>query len=161
MTRWALLLVLLGAGCSAGPPPNTAPAVVVAPRAEEESDDAALPEASRATEARSSRAGLRAAAALPIDGEIDAKALVASANSQLESIADCVALIRRSDPVVESINVELLVERDGAVTPELQSPLAADVQRCLLAGLGEWRITSAGVGRALLLLTLSSDAPPP
>lgn len=100
---------------------------------------------------------VRATTAMPFEGDLDKDMLVAEINRQLGPLDACVPLVRRTDSGVGSLNVRLSVSPSGALGPKLESPLNPEAERCLLAGLERIRITKAGKGRAMLLLSLLDD----
>ena len=98
--------------------------------------------------------GLHATAAMKLEGNVDADKLVAAINTQVTALQRCVSVIRTSDKVVGSLNLQITLAQDGKVATELQSPLNAAAERCMLDGVGAWRVTGAGTGKAMLLLSL-------
>jgi hypothetical protein len=100
---------------------------------------------------------VRATTAMPFEGDLDKDALVAEINRQLGPLDACVALIRRTDSAVGSLNVRISVSPSGALGPKLESPVNPEAERCLVAGLERIRVTKAGKGRAMLLLTLQDE----
>jgi hypothetical protein len=99
-------------------------------------------------------AGLHATASMKLEGNVDADKVVPAINTQVAGLQRCVALIRTTDKVVGSLNLRITIAQDGKVATELQSPVNASAQRCLLDGARTWSIKGAGAGKAMLLLNL-------
>lgn len=94
---------------------------------------------------------------MKMDGTVDPDRLVSEINRQVESLHRCVALIRRTDRVVGSLNLEIEIGTDGAVAVDLQSPVNPEAEQCLLEGTRGWTVASARQGRAMLLLVLQDQ----
>ena len=90
---------------------------------------------------------------MKLDGNVDDKALVTELSS--ENLASCVPLIRKTDNVVGSLNVELMIRKDSSVSPALQSPVNKEAETCLLGAMRKWKVKKAGAGRAMVLLTIA------
>lgn len=86
--------------------------------------------------------------------------LVDEINRQSESISRCAPLIRTTDAVVGSLNVQVSAQSSG-VTYDVQSPVNAEARRCLLDGMSHWSLVVAGTGKAMVLLSIEEAAPPP
>jgi hypothetical protein len=99
-------------------------------------------------------AGFKVATAMPMDGDLDAGRVVSELNLQLGDLHGCVPVIRETDTVVGSLNVQIAVAADGAVTADLQSPVNDRAKACLLEGMKAWKIES-GQGRSMVLLELT------
>jgi hypothetical protein len=111
--------------------------------------------APREESARTSANALKATAAMPMDGKLDSEILLAQVNGQLGPLVRCVALIRRTDKVVGSLNLQVTIASDGAVKPDLQSPMNKEAEACLLDGMKNWKLAGQGAGRAMVLLSLN------
>jgi len=159
----ALFAAALLAGCASSQPAPEPEAVMVVdvPPA----PPGPTPIASAATSASGAPASkelgvaknVRATTAMPFEGDLDKDALIAEINRQLGPLDACVPLIRRTDSGVGSLNVRLSVSPSGSLGPKLESPLNPEAERCLIAGLERIRVTKAGKGRAMLLLSLLDD----
>lgn len=103
---------------------------------------------------------LSATTAMPMEGTVDATALVSAVNEQLAPLAPCVGFIRETDHVVGSLNLQVSLAAGGQVTVDLQSPVNDRARACLEARMQSW-IIRAGEGRAMLLLELRDLAMPP
>ena len=97
--------------------------------------------------------------AMPTEGSLDAEALVSELNEQMGALGACVGLIRKTDEVVGSLNVQVTISANGEVTPDLQSPVNPDAERCLLEAMRAWRLPGLGEGKAMVLLSLGETAP--
>jgi hypothetical protein len=104
--------------------------------------------------------GVSASVAMTQAGTLREKELVAEVNRQRGSVQRCGPLVRRTDPVVGSLNLQLSIDAAGRVTPDLQSPVNDEAKACLLAAARGWRIRGAGSGEAMLLLVLDDAAGP-
>lgn len=104
--------------------------------------------------------GLSASVAMTQEGTVDPPRLVAEVNRQRGRLQSCGPLVRKTDPVVGSLNLSLEVLSTGRVKPDLQSPVNPEALRCLLDAAGAWVIRGAGTGRAMLLLVLDDAAGP-
>jgi hypothetical protein len=89
-----------------------------------------------------------------MEGGVDAKTLVDSINTQSAGLAACVPLIRETDKVVGSLNVQVTIKADGAMSAELQSPVNPKAEKCLLDGMRGWKAAGTKAGRAMVLLTI-------
>jgi hypothetical protein len=89
-----------------------------------------------------------------LEGNLAADEIVRAINTQLADLQKCVAAIRATDGVVGSLNLEVMIAKDGKVVTELQSPVNDDAKRCLLDGARGWVVKGAGSGKAMLLLNL-------
>jgi Lon protease-like protein len=98
--------------------------------------------------------GLHAAGALKLEGDVAAVELARAINTQVAELQRCVPIIRATDGVVGSLNLQVLIAKDGKVATELQSPINDDAKRCLLDGARGWVVRGAGAGKAMLLLNL-------
>jgi hypothetical protein len=98
--------------------------------------------------------GLRATAGMKLEGNVDADKLVAAINTQVADLQKCVAVIRSTDNVVGSLNLEVKIAQDGAVVTDLQSPVNDPAKMCLMDGFHKWTVKDAGVGKAMLMLAL-------
>jgi len=97
---------------------------------------------------------MKVTAAMKIDGALDDKALVPELDAQIVGVAKCAAIVRKSDTVVGSLNLQITVAKDGTVTPDLQSPVNKEAKSCILAAVRKWRVKKAGAGRAMVLLSV-------
>ena len=97
---------------------------------------------------------------MPMSGSLDDDVLITVINGQLGPLDRCVALIRKTNKVVGSLNLRVTVTADGNSTTELQSPLDDEAKRCVLDGIRDWRIRGAGHGDAMVLLELTDRAKP-
>lgn len=91
---------------------------------------------------------------MKMDGSIDATALKSELNQQLSSLEPCVALIRKTDQTVGSLNLQVKVDGSGAVSVDLQSPVNPHAKRCLMKGMRTWHVQQAGTGTAMALVQL-------
>lgn len=99
--------------------------------------------------------GLRATTAMPIDSSIDKDRLLADVGKQVSSLTKCVALIRKTDSVVGSLNVEANVGKDKKIKLTLRSPVNPEAEKCIAEGTKKWTAEpSTGTGRAMVLLVL-------
>jgi hypothetical protein len=98
---------------------------------------------------------LRGTTAMPMEGTIEADALVAAINQQMGTLASCAALIQRTDPGEGSLNVRVDVDGRGSVRFALQSPVNDDGKPCLRDGFALCRVRDAGQGRAMVLLGIA------
>jgi hypothetical protein len=104
--------------------------------------------------------GLSASVAMVQSGSLDPKALVAEVNQQRGPLQACGRLVRAADRVVGSLNLQVVVDQTGHVTPDLQSPVSPEARACLLRAAGGWRVRAAGSGEAMLLLVLDDAVGP-
>lgn len=148
-------LLLLAVTCCTPPTPGASAVDLPAPPPATSSSAAAPGDAGTAREAPTGSKLLRIATAMAMGGAIDPKALVSELDGQLAPLEPCVALIRKTDDVVGSLNLQVTVATSGATRVELQSPVNTDAQRCLLGGMRAWRATHAGAGTAMVLLGLT------
>ncbi len=99
--------------------------------------------------------GLRATTAMPIDSSIDKDRLLSDIGKQVTSLTKCVALIRKTDNVVGSLNVEANVGKDKKIKLTLRSPVNPEAEKCIADGTKKWTAeTATGTGRAMVLLVL-------
>lgn len=101
--------------------------------------------------------------AMRFDGAVDAARLVAALRTQVARVQPCMALVRRTDRVVGSLNLRVMVSRSGAVTTRLESPVNPAASECILAATRTWRAPRVGAGTAMVLLTITdadADAAP-
>ena len=98
--------------------------------------------------------GLRATVAMKLEGDLAPDAVVQAINTQLTELKKCVAVIRATDGVVGSLNLQVTIAKDGKVVTELQSPVNDNAKRCVLDGARGWVVKGAGSGKAMLLLNL-------
>jgi hypothetical protein len=87
-------------------------------------------------------------------GSIAERTLVSTVNDHMDVLDGCLPLIRKTDDVVGSLNVELTISTTGAVTADLQSPVNPAAKTCLLEGMRRWKLPAVGDGKAMLLLAL-------
>ncbi|MBI5534547.1 MAG: hypothetical protein HY898_17610 [Deltaproteobacteria bacterium] len=167
MPRFPLILCALSlAACSARTQDPIAPQPLIvqhqAPASESPTDVSAAPPHpapvprigdSPQSEPRATEQ-LRATTAMPMEGKLDAPALVSAINQQVGSVASCAALIRRTDAVVGSLNLRVDVDSTGSVRVALESPVNDEAKRCLQDGFALWRVRDAGQGRAMVLLSI-------
>jgi hypothetical protein len=166
----AVLLLLATCCTPAAPPASGAPPASSAPQVAAADVPAPPPATAAPAPSTTENAGvverdassgsklLRITTAMPMSGKIDAKDLVAELNAELAPLEPCVALIRKTDHTVGSLNLQVTVAESGAVQVDLQSPVSADAKRCLLQGTRAWRVTRAGAGTAMVLLELTDQA---
>jgi hypothetical protein len=164
MPRYPFILCALSlASCS--PPtqdPITPQPLVVQPQAPSSGPAGDAPTATPtsssvphvADSAQNETEQLRATTAMPMEGKLDAVALVAAINQQVGSVASCAALIRRTDNVVGSLNLRVDVDSTGSVRVAIESPVNDEAKRCLQDGFALWRVRNAGQGRAMVLLSI-------
>jgi len=93
-------------------------------------------------------------------GTIDATKLKTAINRQIHPMARCVALLRKTDKIVGSLNLQVAVSEQGAVTPSLQSPANAEATKCVVEGARAWKLPSVGSGTAMVLLNLEEGSGP-
>lgn len=92
---------------------------------------------------------------MPIDSSIDKDRLLADIGKQVPSLTKCVALIRKTDNVVGSLNVEANVGKDKKIKLTLRSPVNPEAEKCIADGTKKWTAeTATGTGRAMVLLVL-------
>lgn len=97
---------------------------------------------------------LRATAGLKMEGDLDDKKLVAEANKQIEAVSKCAPIVRKTDGVVGSLNLQVTIAKDGKVTPDLKSPVNPDAKKCILEAVKAWSVKGAGAGKAMVLLSI-------
>jgi hypothetical protein len=86
-----------------------------------------------------------------MDGDLDKQAVIDAVNRKSQALGSCVAVIRTTDSVVGSLNVQ--VTSDGQQTKfELQSDVSDAAKKCVLSALEG--VSVKGKGRAMVLLTL-------
>lgn len=88
-----------------------------------------------------------------MDGAIVPEKLVVEINRRVGSLATCAALVRETDRVVGSLNLQIASGKEG-VTPHLQSPVNPKAERCLIDNIQRWSLVDAGLGRAMVLLVI-------
>lgn len=98
---------------------------------------------------------LRITMTMATEGSIDHKALAIELDRQLLPLEPCVALIRRTDQVVGSLNLQVKVDSTGQISVDLQSPVNPEAKRCLLAGMRSWHVVGTGAGTSMVLLELT------
>lgn len=167
-----LFPLAIGCGAPARPQDPTPVATVSVPAAEAvASDPVAIPTPSSSAQAPPSSAptiataapspaagGLRASTAMAMDSNVVAEKLVAEVNRQIGPIGRCAEIIRKTDNVVGSLNLQVTISKDGHVTPSLQSPVNPEAEKCLLDGIRAWSIAGAGHGRAMVLLEIKATS---
>jgi hypothetical protein len=155
MNKLAAMALLLGA-CAGGQTSTDSAAPESQDDAGETASEPAVAESSsdHPAEPTGPSKVLSVNVSMQIDGNLDAKALVAKVNDQLSHMDPCVKLIRVDDEVVRSLNLHVEVKSGGAMAVELQSPVNASAKRCLLDGMRQWQTDGVGSGRAMVLLEL-------
>lgn len=163
-SRGATLAIALVLGACASSPPAPEPDSIMvvdvppAPAGPVASASAAsAASASPMAEELGPAKNIRAATAMPFEGDLDKDVLIAELNRQLGVLDPCVALVRRTDSGVGSLNVRIAVGPSGSLGPKLESPVNPEAERCLVSGLEKLRVTKAGKGRAMLLLSLLDE----
>jgi hypothetical protein len=121
---------------------------------------AATPSSTTTGAPATDRVGVSASVAMTQTGTLVPEVLVAEVNRQRRSLQRCGPLVRNTDRVVGSLNLQLVVDAQGRVTPDLQSPVNEQARACLVAAARGWRIRGAGHGEAMLLLVLDDAAGP-
>ena len=91
---------------------------------------------------------------MQLEGNLTPGEIVRAINTQVTDLQRCVAVIRATDGVVGSLNLQVTIAKDGKVVTDLQSPVNDDAKRCLLDGVRGWVVRGAGSGKAMLLLNL-------
>jgi hypothetical protein len=90
---------------------------------------------------------------MTMSGSIVVEKLLAAVNRQVASIAPCAALIRKTDAVVGSLNLQVDITKTGP-SLDVQSDASQEAKQCLYDGMKTWSLAGAGYGRAMVLLSL-------
>lgn len=97
--------------------------------------------------------------AMAMSSPVDAAGLPAMLNRQMQPLARCAALLRKTDKVTGSLNLRVTIAAGGRVTAQLQSPVPPDVEKCILEGAARWSVPKAGAGEAMVLLNVDDPTP--
>lgn len=94
---------------------------------------------------------MRAMASMRMEGNVETANVAAAIEARASALGACVPMIRKTDAVVGSLNVQITLRAPGDVQIELQSPLADDAKRCVLGALDGLAVQGS-TGKMMLLL---------
>jgi hypothetical protein len=134
---------------AAPPPPLAPPEAPAQPAGDEGHRPAPAPRAPSAA-----GGSMRATTAMKLDGSVDEKRLVRELEGQMKGLGACVPLIRKTDEVVGSLNLEVSIGQGKSPQISLRSPMNPEAERCVTEAAGAWRLDDVGRGRAMVLLVL-------